>query len=473
MNVTLSQSIVKDARWNQGSFPPLGLLYLGASLKNIHDVHVHIVDGFCEGLSIEQTAERVLSTNPDLVGMSITSSNFWEGLEVLRIIKQAQPGTVTLCGGVHASLFDDLILKEAPYVDFILRGEAEESLPALVESLMNGTGQDNIDGLSRRTSDTIIRGVPQIINDLDSLAHPDRSLLNYTDYGTQWYGFQLPSLPKMTTAFTSRGCPHYCLFCSNSVMNRRYRVRSPENILEELIEIKNQGYELVIFFDDNLTANIEHMNTLCHLIIQNRLNLKLASTCMPYLLPDETLRLMNQAGFFIMFVGVESGSDSILKHYRKPGTAEKLIQGIQRAQENNILVIASFISGYNKETHDDHEASKELIQQAKPVFCEINPLMVHPGSALWDDIHENNVPTKLKNTRSRLISRFPEQHDKKTIQFRLNDFRATYQNLWKNWKMWRQSLRIARKNKLGFIILKALMSGPSVLLQLIKGGQPR
>ncbi len=256
-------------------------------------------------------------------------------------------------------------------------------------------------------------------------------------------------------------------------MNRRYRVRSPENIVEELIRIKDAGYEYVIFFDDNLTANIKHTNKLCQLIIQNQLNLKFASTCMPYLLPDDTLELMSRAGFLLMFVGVESGSDILLKEYRKPGNSSRLIRGIQRAQRTNILVIASFISGHCKETPEDHEASKKLIRQALPFFSEINPLMVHPGSALWDEIHRDIKPTKLKYTHSRLISRFPGQHEKKTIEFRLNDFRKTQQNQWKNWRIWLIVLRTLRKNRLGFAIFRALVARPTAIFQLVKGIKPR
>ena len=473
MNVTLSQPIVTGAEWNQGSFPPLGLLYLAASLKNIDDVHVQIVDGFCEGLTVDENSRRILETTPDLVGMSITSSNFLEGLEVLRLVKEKQPHILTVCGGVHASLFDDLILEEHDEVDFILRGEGEESLRALVNHLITGTDPGEVKGLSRRVNGTIIRGVPQIVDNLDTLAHPDRSLLTYDGYGSQWYGFRLPSLPKMTTAFTSRGCPHRCLFCSNSVMNRTYRVRSPENILEELIELDRQGYKFVIFFDDNLTAHVDHMNKLCRLIISQRLQMKFGSTCMPYLLPDETLALMNRAGFIFMFVGVESGSDAILKRYRKPGTRNQLIDGIRRAQQANILVIASFIAGYRHETSEDHEASKDLLLQARPVFSEINPLMVHPGSELWDEIHKDGQPTELNHTRSRLISRFDGQLDKPTIQFRLGDFRKTFQGLWKQKRMLWKAFTLLRKNKLFFPLVKPLFTHPAVVFQLARGGKER
>ncbi len=318
MNIVLTQAVVSGAGWNQGSFPPLGLLYLGSSLKTAPGVRVGLVDGFGEGLSIGRTVERILALEPDLVGVSLTSRNFQEGLEVVRKIKQARPRVVTVCGGIHAGLFDDLLLKETPELDLVLRGEAEQSLPELARRIMARAELDGLPGLSWRKAGRIIRGRPQFVPDLDALPFPDRSLLDFKGYGSQWYGFQLPRLPRMTTAFSSRGCPHSCLFCSDVTLNAPYRVRSAENIVEELLEIKRQGYEMVIFFDGNLTGDKARLTRLCRLIIARRLNLIPASTGMPQQLSDENLALMNRAGFALMFIGAESGSDDMLRRFASP-----------------------------------------------------------------------------------------------------------------------------------------------------------
>ena len=481
MNIILSQSIISDAVWNQNSFPPLGLLYVAASVSNLPGVNVHIVDGYNEGLSIDRTVERIIALEPDILGMSMTSQNFLEGLEVIRTVKEMRPNVITACGGIHASMFDDLLLRENPALDLVFRGEAEESFPEMVKRVMAGASlEDGIPGMSHRVNGRLVRGETQVIDNLDGLPFPQRSLLKEQYYTNQYYGFDLPQLPRTTTAFSSRGCPYSCIFCSDVTIGSKFRTRSEQSILEELLEIKGQGYEFVIFFDDNFTGDVERVNRVCRLIIENKVGLFLASTGMPYLLPDETLQLMSKAGFIVMFVGVESGSDHMLKIYRKPARRKMLVDGIKRAQKNNIVTIASFVTGHREETDLDHQLSKSFIRLVKPYFCEINPLMVHPGSTLWREIHADQPDLKLENTRSRLISRFPGQMDKKTIKIRETDFRKCYQSLWRNWRMWAGFVGILHRSGFGPNVAKKVWKNPSSvlrliksLLQLLRGGRSR
>jgi radical SAM superfamily enzyme YgiQ (UPF0313 family) len=475
-NIVLSQALIGDAEWNRKSFPPLGLMYISSAVKKLPDTNVNLVDGYSEGLSTDLTAARIIDLEPDILGMSMTSENFLEGLEVIRKVKEARPGVTTVAGGIHAGLFDDLLLKESPSLDYVLRGEAEESFPELVDRLRNEAGLDGLPGLSYRRHGDIVRGGPQVIRDLDCLVPPDRTLIDGLEYGTQWYGFDIPQFARMTTTLSSRGCPHSCFFCSDVTFGARFRTRSPENILRELIEVKRLGYEIVIFFDDNFTGDVERVNQLCRLIIDQRLGLSYACTAMPYLLPQETLDLMQKAGFFVMFVGVESGSDEMLKLYRKPARRELLMEGIRRAKQANFLVIASFITGHREETPADFSASKDYMRLTRPFFCEINPLMVHPGSALWQDIHGNHPPETLLETRSRLISRFPGQMEKADIKAREKDFRKSYQGLWRHWPMWFDFLKIMHQG--GYIskLFRALLKKPLSILpiaQLVMGGRPR
>ena len=476
MNIVLAQALIGDAHWNQKSFPPLGLMYISSAVKKLPDIDVKLVDGYSEGLSTDLTAERIIALEPAVLGMSMTSENFLEGLEVIHKVKEARPLVTTVAGGIHAGLFDDLLLKESLSLDYVIRGEAETSFPELVHRLRMGIDIEGLPGLSYRRNGDVVRGVPQKVSNLDSLEPPDRDLVEGLEYGTQWYGFDLPQFARLTTCLSSRGCPHSCFFCSDVTFGSRFRTRSPENILRELIDVKRLGYEMVIFFDDNFTGDVERVNHLCRLIIDQRLGLDFICTAMPYLLPDETLRLMHQAGFFAMFVGVESGSDAMLKRYRKPARREQLLSGIRRAKQANFLVIASFITGHREETDADFQASKDLIRHSRPFIAEINPLMVHPGSALWQEIHNGQPPKTLSETRSRLVSRFPNQLEKAKIKAREKEFRQTYQGLWKQRKMWLDFLKIMHRGGYFAKLTKALLKRPSSILpivQLLKGGRPR
>jgi anaerobic magnesium-protoporphyrin IX monomethyl ester cyclase len=277
VNIALATSPDKRSPWNVGSFPPLGLLYVAASVNNIPGVRVKLVDTFCEGLSMDQSVERILALAPDMLGVTVTSKNFQEAWKLTAGVKAARPDVLIIFGGIHPSLFDDLLLKEMPQLDLILRGEAEKGFPQLCQRLMKGEDIAGVPGISYRSNGAVVRGELQRIQDLDALPFPDRSLLDYKGYGAQWYGFKLPKTLPLTTASSSRGCPWHCTFCSCTRMfGNRLRTRSAENVFQELLQLAHKGFKAVIFFDDNFTGNVERVNRLCRLILEHGLEMNFA-----------------------------------------------------------------------------------------------------------------------------------------------------------------------------------------------------
>ena len=95
-----------ESPWNQGSFPPLGLLYLASGLKDIPEASVEIADTYAEGLTVDQSVERILSFCPDILGVTFTSNNVMETCQLVVAVKRARPSVKTVCGGIHATMFD-------------------------------------------------------------------------------------------------------------------------------------------------------------------------------------------------------------------------------------------------------------------------------------------------------------------------------------------------------------------------------
>jgi anaerobic magnesium-protoporphyrin IX monomethyl ester cyclase len=474
MNIVLVTVPIPEIPWNTGSFPPLGLLYLAGGVKPLTKVKVSLVDAFCEGLNVRQSVERILSSSPDLVGLSMASRNLKEAASLLADLKSIRPELLTLAGGIHPTLFDHLLIKEIPSLDLVLRGEADESFPELCRRLLAGQEISGVPGLSYRARGKVRRGEPQFIEDLDTLPFPDRSLLDPNIYGTQWYGFNLPILPRFTTAFSSRGCLFNCTFCAGvKLCQNRLRTRSAENVLAELVSLSQEGFEFVIFFDDNFTGEAARVDKLCHLIIEHHLKLSLAFAGTLHHLPDATLHLMHQAGFDLVFVGVESGSDAQLRRYRKPSTSQVLATDILRAKNANMITIASFITGSKWEAESDHEATKDFVWKVRPHLCEINPLMAHPGSHLWEEIHAGQDPQTLEESESRLVSRFPGQMPKALIKFRERDFRRTFRRSWLHWRRIVELLDLFAHNQLFARLFKTLLTRPLPLLKLYYWGRKR
>ena len=364
MNIVLSTAPDENSRsWNEASFAPLGLLYVAAGVSNLPDANVKILDVYAEGLNSKQSVERILSCSPDLLGITVTSENLKESTEVLAGVKAARPDVVTIFGGIHPTLFDELLLREIPDLDFILRGEADFSFPELCRRLLQGQDIAGVPGLSYRFHNKIVRGDPQLIDDLDVIPIPDRSLLERSLYGNQWYGVKLPGVGnRVTTAFSSRGCPFHCTFCAmTNFCKGRFRARSALNVFEELQRIVEEGFEFVVFWDDNFTANSARVHELCEMLIQSNLGLHFGFAGSLHLLPKSTLSLMQRAGFDLVFVGVESGSDAVLAAYDKPVRRGNLAEAVSRAKQSHMFIIASFIAGASEETEQDFEGTLDFV----------------------------------------------------------------------------------------------------------------
>ena len=470
MNVVLATAPHSDSPWNRESFPPLGLLYVAGGLRHHAGITVHVVDAYGESLDVEQAAERLLALSPDIIGLTVTSRNVEDAQQLIAACKAARPQSAIVAGGIHPTLFDRLLLKEIPELDFCIRGEGEESFAALCRRLTKGKDVAGLPGLSYRSRGDVVRGQPQRVEDLDSLPFPDRALLTHQEYGRQWYGYELPDLPKMTTAFSSRGCPYQCTFCADTrICGSKLRVRSANNVFEELQELSHEGYKFVIFFDDNLVFDVPRLNRLCRLIIEGRLDMRFACAGTVHNLPQSTLDLMHEAGFDVFFVGVESGSDSQLRRYRKPASRKAMAAGIVRAKKAHIAVLASFINGAPGETERDFQDTLDLVREVNPTVANIGPLMVHPGSSLWEELNGAEEPKELAQTFSRPIWRYPGQIDTSTVRQRARAFQEAFGRTFWAWCRVYEFLDLLLHNPSWRMVLRAVLKNHSIVLAFLPG----
>ena len=177
--------------------------------------------------------------------------------------------------------------------------------------------------------------------------------------------------------------------------HRTVQVAAPEsqNVLQELHQLSRDGYQMVVFTDENLTVSTSRMEHLSRLIIQSNLKMRFAFEGFVEHLPDSTLGLMRQAGFDLFFMGVETGSEPQRRRYHKPGSAAAVARGIQRAKEHHFLVYTWLMIGGPGETRADLENTKDFLIAAKPHLINIGNLRVHPGSQLWNDlVGPGNLP---------------------------------------------------------------------------------
>jgi anaerobic magnesium-protoporphyrin IX monomethyl ester cyclase len=385
---------------------PLGIAYLAAALRDDYDVHildasilgadqVRIEPPSFEvrGLSPEEIQSRIEEISPDVLGVSCIFSPQYPVLQdILRRAKRANPDLITIAGGTHPTFLAERVLSETPELDFIILGEGDESLPALLRAIEAGRGLEEIDGLAWRDGSTI-RKQPKTkyIKDLDSLPFPARDLLGMESYEKACitHGvFQSQSMAA--SVISSRGCPKGCVYCSSSnFWGRRFRPRSPENVLGELEElVTSYGVEEVQFEDDNLTLRPARAKALFRGMIERGLCLKFS---MPNgvamsTVDEEMVRLMREAGCYEVYLPFESGNDRVLKKImNKPwANTERSIEVAHLFRRYGIRTMAYFMMGLPGESLEEMEDTYRVAVRSKvfmPIIFVAQPL---PGSKMTD-----------------------------------------------------------------------------------------
>lgn len=479
MQIVLATPPADGDNWGVGSFPTLGLAYLAASVKSIPGTKVTVVDGIAEGLELAEATERVLAADPDMVGVTVTSLTIERGLKLIRSVKNLRPDIVTIMGGHHATVFDSLLLNEVRELDFVLRGEAEESFPDLCERLIRSQDISGVKGLTYRAGGNVIRGIPQAVSDLDSVPFPDRDVFTYEGYGTQWAGFFIPPVFSgvLATMVTSRGCPYRCTFCAKTTPQLgRYRARSAENVFQEVLELAGRGYSAVGFVDENFSYDVKRVTKLCRLILDHKPGVRFFFQGSLHHLSRPVLDLMHEAGFDLAMVGVESGSDAQLQRYNKPAGSQALASGIRKAKKAHFFVVAFFIDGGPGETEEDHRATLSFIKEVRPHICATGELAVHPGSKLWELMVDPDLPHRsVQSSRALMIHAFEGQLDKDTIDRRIRSFQKAFAHSWLDWRRLRDTLDLMIHNPTFRTLIMSVFRYPRAYLQLVrkaKSSQP-
>ena len=300
-----------------------------------------------------------------------------------------------------------------PALDFVLVGEPDLSLRDLLDHLDGKTDQrspemakifakhdlnyqpsfdedgnadlNGIKGLAwRRNGEIVLNATRPFIHDLDDMPLPMHELL-------PWQQYRMPLIKgPFTFIVTSRGCPAGCTYCIKHVSYQyTARVRSPENIMEELWKLKQLGLNNIHMYADLFTVNREQVVGLCKLMIEQKINLRWTCNSRVDYVDDELLQLMGEAGCWLISWGIESGNEQILRHARKGAYPEKAMKSLTSARKAGIKNWGYFIIGLPGET----EATiRETIDFSKKLPLDIALFHVaapYPGTPFFFEVVKN------------------------------------------------------------------------------------
>ena len=376
---------------------PLGVTTLGSVLKKDgHEV---------EYFSIpkdrgEWTTKEVVAFKPDVAGFSVSTGLQRRYLDFNGMLRKELPDLYSIFGGPHPSFFPDFIEQEG--ADAICVGEGEVAMRELVEALDAGDRPDGIAGLRIKQPDGSVQINPpaRFIRNLDEVPFPDHSFLD-----------KFPHLRDSPIAYLmcGRGCPWNCNFCFNHVSRdlqegRFVRYRSPENVIEECILLRDKyGKRFMAFQDDTFSLSIGYLRKLLPLY-KEKVGLPYLAHMRADNVTPEMAQLLGSTGCKRGVVGVENGNERIRNEILDKGiTDEDLITAARLLRENGIEFLSQNMFGVPGETMETVLSTIEMNIKCKTQLMVLHFFQPYPGTKLgeisqemklWegtvDDIPEDN-----------------------------------------------------------------------------------
>lgn len=378
-----------------GTYFPFGLGYISSYVKK-HGYAVSFFDPNVQDTSAKDIVEFVRRENPVLVGISFMTPQFYVAKEFTDAIKQKISKVSIVLGGAHPSVMPNETLEEIPSADYVVFGEGEETTLELLDLLTKrNCSPADIPGLVWRHNDKVVINKPrEPLGDLDTLAYPDRDLIDQSLYHHQSF---LSYSKRTQTIHTSRGCPGRCVYCaSGHKLRARVRMRSIENMMGEIDLLKERyNMDYLLIKDDNFTLNKKRTKEFCKVLKKRHPGLRWHCMCRVDTVDYDTLAMMKDVGLNDIFLGIESGNDEILKKAGKHVTTAMARKAVESAYKLGIKTYGAFILGLPGD-------NRETIQQTIDFACSLpltmagfSILIPYPGTKVFDDYYLYKAGDKL------------------------------------------------------------------------------
>jgi len=384
MKITLVNPPYPPSVHSHPAFIPLGLAYLGAVAEKAGH-KVTVIDCQAEKIAPENFRDRIAQTPSEIIGVTATTLLYKSAMKLVGIAKEVQKQAVTILGGSHGTFWGESALKEYPALDIVLRKEGELTFIELVEKLESKTSIGNVLGITYRSGNKIVRNADRpFIENLDSLPFPAHHLLPLE---------KLKHNGKIIFPLvSSRGCVYWCDFCSTVRMfGRGYRMRSPKNVVDEMQLIHDKyGIDQVTFYDDAFSVDRNRVVKICEELHSRHLRLKWDCGTRVDMVDRELLKTMHHAGCFAVWLGVESGSETILGAMNKKIKIDQTKIAYKTAHQVGLMTIANVVLGFPGETEQTALETIRLVKELNPDDVGFYIATPYPGTPMYEKVIENS-----------------------------------------------------------------------------------
>lgn len=360
--------------------PPIGIGFLAGYLRAKTTARISILDEAVSPITEEDLRRELAGLDsPRMVCISSMTIQIGRAFELAAQIKALDPECKIILGGIHPTVMPEDGLRRG-CVDIVVRYEGEETLVELYEKMKNGDDWSETKGISFVDAAGEIRHNPaRRLTPLDA---------DYPQFPFDLFEKNLASYNAFGSISSSRGCPHNCIFCSNRTITgntfRHFPIGWIEKCIDDLINVYGQTY--IMFLDDVIFINRKHFKSIVDMILRRGFHKKAcfhggarADTITP-----EIVELCRSANFVFFGVGVETGSDSLLKVLNKRESAAQIKNAIDLITGQGMMTSGAFIFGIPGETHKDRKNSLRYALSLPIDNARFNNIVPYPGTKMYE-----------------------------------------------------------------------------------------
>jgi radical SAM superfamily enzyme YgiQ (UPF0313 family) len=356
-------------------FIPLALLYLKACLVQQagHAADTIDIAEFNPDVDQDTLVTRILSRDPEVIGLSCYVWNITKLLAAVRAIKQLRPSVRIVLGGPEVGPVAAAVLKAHPGVDVVVRSEGEQPFATLVDCWMKGGDDTAVAGISLRKAGAIVETPDApVVKDLNVLASPH--LTSYMDY-----------TGRIVCIETQRGCVFRCNFCfynkDYSIRNRRFDL---DRVKEEILYWLARDVREIYLMDPVFNLNAERTKDICRFIAEHNLRrIPIHAEVWAEFIDEEMAHLMREAHFTFLEVGLQTTDSDVLATVERRLKLQKFLDGVGYLKQYELPFELQLIYGLPGETVQTFRKSLDFAASLDPPELEVFPLMVLPGTELW------------------------------------------------------------------------------------------
>ncbi len=372
-----------------GNWPPSWVPYVGGALKQAGFDQVRFIDAMTNYIDDVALAAMIEQHQPDVVLATAITPMIYQSQTTLQIVKAVCPSAVTVMGGIHPTYMYREVLQEAPWIDYIIRGEGEEITVNLMRAIAEGRDRqdrESILGLAYidETGQIVATPAHPPIRDLNTLS-PDWTLLDWDKY------IYTPLNVRVAVPNFARGCPFRCRFCSQWKFWRKYRARKPKQFVDEIeYLVKEHQVGFFILADEEPTISKARFVALCEELIDRNLGVHWGiNTRVTDILRDEAeLPLYRKAGLVHVSLGTEAAAQLNLNVFRKETTIADNKRAVKLLRDHGIVAEVQFIMGLPSELPETIEETYRMARDWGADMTNWNMYTPWPFAELFQDLED-------------------------------------------------------------------------------------